>query len=157
MPGEINAYNVAKFLHILLAIAWVGGGIFLQLMGRSALASRLPGRVAEYAAEVAEIGKKVFTPLSALVLLLGLYLVQEGNWGFGSFWVSFSILGVIVSIAIGAGILGPRSGQAAGLAQSEGPDSPAVREKVAGVLRVARMDLGLLVFIVFLMVTKLGE
>ena len=157
MPGEINAYNVVQFLHVVLAIAWVGGGIFLQLMGRYALASRLPGRAAEFSAELADIGKKVFTPLSVLVLLLGLYLVQEGDWGFGSFWVSFSILGIVVSIAIGAGLLGPRSGQVAGLAQSEGADSPAVRERLGGILRLALMDLGLLVFIVFLMVTKLGE
>ncbi len=157
MPGEINAYNVVKFLHILLAITWVGGGIFLQLMARSALASRLPGRAAEFAGEVADIGKKVFTPLSVLVLLLGLYLVQEGNWGFGSFWVSASILGIVISIAIGAGFLGPQSGKVAGLVQSDGPDSPAVREKIGTILKVARIDTVLLVLIVFLMVTKLGE
>lgn len=40
--------------------------------------------------------------------------------------------------------------------EAEG-DSPAVREKMATILRVARMEIALLVFIVFLMVTKLGD
>lgn len=157
MIADITAYTVVKFLHILLAIVWVGGAIMLQVFGRSAQASRLPGRTAEYAEEVENIGKKVFTPISILMLLLGIYLVQEGDWGFGSFWVSASILGLLVSIAVGAGYLGPQFGKLSKLIQGEGGESPAVREKVATILKVSRMDIGLLVVIVFLMVTKLGQ
>ncbi len=157
MPGDLSAYNIVKFLHILLAIVWLGGAILLQMLARPALASRLPGRAAEFSGEVENIGKKVFTPISILILLLGLYLVQDGNWGFGSFWVSASILGLLISVAAGAGYLGPQFGKLGGLIKAEGDDSPAVREKIATILKVARMDIALLVLIVFLMVTKLGE
>lgn len=157
MTAAVTAYTVVKFVHVLLAIVWLGGAIMIQLMARTALASRLPGRAAEFSAEVADIGKKVFTPMSILILLLGLYLVQEGGWGFGSFWVSAAIVGIVVSIAVGAGYLGPQTGRLAALVQSEGDDSPAVRQKVSTIIKVARIDIGLLVFIVFLMVTKLGD
>lgn len=157
MTAAVTAYTVVKFLHVLLAIVWVGGAILLQMLARSAMASRLSGRAAEFAGEVENIGKRVFTPISILMLLLGLYLVQEGDWGFGSFWVSAAILGLLVSIAVGAGYLGPQFGKLGKLIQGEGSDSPAVREKIATILRVARMDIALLVLIVFLMVTKLGD
>ncbi len=156
MIGDVTAYTVAKFLHVMLAIVWVGGAITIQVMGRSARASRLPGRTGEFSAEVADIGKKVFIPVSILVLLLGIYLVQEGDWGFGSLWISLAMLGILISIVNGAAYLGPQSVKLATMSQAEG-DSPAVREKFLTIMRVARMELGLLVFIVFLMVTKLGD
>ncbi len=157
MIADITAYTVAKFVHVMLAIVWVGGAVLLQIMARGALASRLPGRRAEFAAEMENLGKKLFTPCSILVLLVGIYLVMEGDWGFGSPWISLAMLGILISIVVGAGYLGPQIGRMGTVAHSEGDDSPAVRDGLAKIMRVARMDLGLLVFIVFLMVTKLGD
>ncbi len=157
MVADVTAYTVAKFLHVMLAIVWVGGAIMIQLLARSAQASALPGRIAELSADVENIGKKVFTPLSILVLLLGVYLVQEGDWGFGSLWISLAMLGILISIVNGAGYLGPQTSKLTRMIQAEGDDSPAVRERMSTILRVARMETALLVFIVFLMVTKLGD
>ena len=157
MIADVSAYTVAKFLHILLAIVWLGGAFVLQLIGRWALTSTLPGRRAEFASEMENIGKKVFTPCSILVLLLGIYLTMEGDWGFDSLWISLALLGILISIVTGAGYLGPQTGKVRRSVQAEGADSSAVRDAIAKILRVSVMDLGLLVFIVFLMVTKLGD
>ncbi len=157
MIADVSAYTVAKFLHVLLAMVWVGGAIMLQLVGRAALASRVPGRLAEFATESDSIGKRVFTAVPLLVFLLGFYLVAEGDWGFGSAWVSLGILGAVVSIATGAGFLGPQNTKAARLARAEGEETSGLRDTVNRILRVSLMDIGLLVFIVFLMVTKLGD
>jgi len=157
MLADVSAYTVAKFLHVLLAMVWVGGAIMLQLLGQGALASRLPGRLPEFATELEGIRRKVFIPVPLLVFLLGFYLVAEGDWGFGSAWVSLGILGAIVSIATGAAFLGPQNTKAARLARAEGAEAPGLRDTVTRILRVGLMDIGLLVFIVFLMVTKLGD
>ncbi len=157
MIADVTTYTVAKFLHVMLAIVWIGGAVLVQLMARGALASRLSGRRAEFAAELENVGKKVFTPCSILVLLLGIYLTMEGDCGFDSLWISLAMLGILISIVTGAGYLGPQTVKVGKMAQGEGDDSPAVRDGLAKVMRVARMDLGLLVFIVFLMVTKLGD
>ena len=157
MIADVTAYTVAKFAHVMLAIVWIGGATVLQLIGRSALASTLPGRRGELAAEMENLGKKVFTPCSILVLLLGIYLTMEGDWGFDSLWISLAMLGILISIVTGAGYLGPQIGKVRKAVQGEGADSPTVRDGIAKILRVSLMDLGLLVFIVFLMVTKLGD
>ena len=156
MIADVTAYTLVKFLHVTLAMVWVGGAVMLQLMGRTALASRLPGRLSEFTGELDGIGKKVFTPVPILVVLLGFYLVVEGDWDFGSAWISLGILGAIVSVATGAGVLGPQSAKAARLGGTGDSEAPGVRDTVARVLKVGLMDIGLLVFIVFLMVTKLG-
>lgn len=127
----------------------MGGAVVIQVMGRSALASRLPGRAAEFIREAGDIGKKVFTPVAVVILLLGVYLVLEGDWGFGSAWVSFGIVGIALSVMTGAGYYGPQGAKVARLIQAEGDDSPAVKGKVAAILKVARMEIGLLVFVVF--------
>lgn len=156
MIADVTAYTVAKFLHVMLAIVWVGGAIMIQLLARSAQASGHPGRIAELSADINNIGRNVFTPVSILVLVLGIYLVQEGDWGFGSLWISLAMLGILISIVNGAGYLGPQNAKLTRMIEAEG-DSPAVRQKMSTILRVARMEIGLLVFIVFLMVTKLGD
>ncbi len=156
MIADVTAYTVAKFLHVTLAMVWIGGAIMVQLLARSARASTVPGRLAELSADLENVGKKVFTPVTILVLVLGIYLVEEGDWGFGSLWVSLAMLGVLVSTVNGAGYLGPQSARLTRMIEAQG-DTPAVREKMATILRVARMEIALLVFIVFLMVTKLGD
>lgn len=155
--ATIDVYNVLKFLHVLAAVVCVGGVVLVQVMAQFALKSALPGRAAEFAGEVEVVGKRLFTPMSVLVLVLGIGLVQQGDWGFGKPWVILGLLGIIVTIATGAGYLGPQMGKLAKVIQAEGADAPPVRAKVKTILNVARVDIVVLVVIIFVMVTKVGQ
>lgn len=155
--ATIDVYNVLKFLHIMAAVVWVGGAILLQAMAQFALKSDLSGRAAEFAGEVEVIGKRFFTPLSFVVLVLGIGLVQQGDWGFGKPWVILGMLGIVATIATGAGYLGPQMGKLAKVIQTEGADAPSVRTKMKTILNVARIDIVVLVVIIFVMVTKVGQ
>ena len=157
MLATIDLYNVLKFLHILAAVVWVGGAVLLQVLAQLALKSKLPGRAAEFAQEVELIGKRLFTPLSILVLLLGIALVQEGDWGFGHAWIILGLVGIAATIATGAGYLGPQMGKLAELIRTDGPDAPSVRARIATILNVARVDSVVLIAIIFVMVTKVGQ
>ena len=157
MLATINLYNVLKFLHILAAVLWVGGAVLIQVLAQLALKSKLPGRAAEFAHEVELIGKRMFTPVSILVLLLGVALVQEGDWGFGHAWIILGLVGIAATIVTGAGYLGPQMGKLADLIRADGPDAPSVQARVATILNVARIDIVVLVLIIFVMVTKVGQ
>ena len=157
MRATVDLYNILKFLHILAAVVWVGGDILLQILAQLALRSTLPGRVAEFAAEVEMVGKRLFTPMSILVLVLGIGLVQLGDWGFGQAWVIIGLVGIAATIATGAGYLGRQAGKLTELIEAEGADAPAVRTKVRTILNVARIDILVLVAVIFVMVTKIGQ
>ena len=157
MLATIDLYNVLKFFHILAAVLWVGGAVLIQVLAQLALKSKLPGRAAEFSHEVELIGKRMFTPLSVLVLLLGIALVQEGDWGFGHAWIILGLLGIAATIATGAGYLGPQMGRLAELIRTDGPDAASVQARIATILNVARIDSVVLILIIFVMVTKVGQ
>jgi uncharacterized membrane protein len=155
--AAVDGYTIFKFLHVLLAVVWVGGAVLLQVLAQLALRSTLPGRAAEFARETEWVGKRIFTPASILVLILGIWLVHDGHWGFRHFWILAGFVSFVLSFAIGAGFLGPESGRLAKEIEAQGADSAAVKARIGRILNVARIDLAVLVFIIFLMVTKLGQ
>lgn len=68
-------YDWIKLLHILAAIAWVGGGIFVQIyVTRLRRASEM-GRLSAFGKDIERIGMTVFVPASILVLIFGIAMV----------------------------------------------------------------------------------
>jgi uncharacterized membrane protein len=152
----VTFYDILKFGHVALAIAWIGGGLMLSILAEFALRSKIPGRAAEFAREVGLLGQRFFTPVSLAVLGLGFWLVHRGHWGYET-WVIVSLVGYGLSFAIGAGFLGPQSTRLSKLIESEGPDAPAVKASIRTLVTVARFDSVILFTIVFFMVTKIGQ
>ena len=157
MLAAVDGYTIFKFFHVLLAVVWVGGAVLLQILAQFALRSKLPGRAAEFARETEWVGTRVFTPASILVLLLGIWLVHDGHWGFGHFWIIAGFASFVVSFVVGAGFLGPEAGRLAKEIEAQGADAPAVRARIGRIINIARIDLAVLLFIIFLMVTKIGQ
>ena len=145
-------YALFKFLHILTAVAWVGGA-FVFLIA-SEIAQRSPGPVyAGFSAVMAKLGGAVFVPASMLTLVFGIVLTVLG-WSFVDLWIILALVGIAVSVGLGKVLIGPASDRVAELARIEGPDSPKVRAISAGILRIVRFDLVLMVVIIADMVFK---
>ena len=53
-------YELFLFVHILMAIVWVGGGVMLQLLALRVLPANDAARTAGFAGDVEQIGTKVF-------------------------------------------------------------------------------------------------
>ena len=150
-------YDLLVTLHVLAAILWVGGAAILQVLAEFALRSPLAGRAAEFAREAEWVGMRIFLPSSIVVLLVGLWLVHDGGWGFGSFWIIAALVAFVLSVVTGAGFLGPESGRLAKEIEAQGADAPAVKSRIRRILTISRVELAVLIFIVFLMVTKIGQ
>jgi len=73
MDGELSLhlYNTIKFLHILLAMIWVGGGITIQVFAIRAMKAG-PEHTQHFAETVHWVGNRVFMPASGILFLLGL-------------------------------------------------------------------------------------
>lgn len=150
----MDFYSIVKFLHVLAATAWVGGG-FIFLIA-SEIAQRAPGPVyGGFSAVAARLGNLVFVPASLLTLALGIALTLM-SWSFADLWIILALIGIAVSLGIGITQIKPASDKFAELIPLEGPDSARVRALSGGVLRVGRFDLVLMGVIIADMVFKPG-
>jgi uncharacterized membrane protein len=147
-------YQWFKAAHVLAAVLWVGGGSLLTLYAILTLRQRDPVELASFAGKAALIGERFFTPLSFVVLGFGFGLVENGNWGYGSFFVQFSLAAWAVSALLGMLFLGPEAGRLGRLLPERGPEDPEVQYRIRRILLAVRLDVALLLATVFVMTTK---
>jgi len=152
----IDTYFWLKSVHVLAAVMWVGGNVLLTLLALMTLAERDPKRLVQFARQAAFLGGAYFTPLSLLVVGFGFWMVENGyaGWTYDMTWVQIGIAGWGASFVIGAGYLGPRAARISKLLESRQPEDPEVQDLVRRVLRVARIDAVILLFVVFDMTAK---
>lgn len=148
-------YQLIVYIHILAAIAWVGGAFFLQLLAIRTARSSDPSDLPRLGKQIEWFGLRYFVPVSITVFVAGLILVAS-RWSFSQPWISISMLLWLVSVVIGAAYIGPRTGRIAKLFETEGPTSQAARAMQAQVFLVSRIDIVLFLVIVALMVFKPG-
>jgi uncharacterized membrane protein len=147
-------YQWFKAAHVIAAMLWVGGGFMITLYALMTLRQNDPAELASLARKVGLIGERFFTPLSFVVLGFGFGLVENGNWGYGHFFVQFSLAAWGASALLGMFFLGPESAKLGKLLPARPPDDPEVQYRIRRILLVARFDVLLLLVVVFVMTTK---
>jgi hypothetical protein len=138
-----------------MAIVWVGGAVAVQLFALRAQASTEPGRMATLTADAEWIGMKIFMPTSIVLLLMGILMTVD-RWAFEDPWIVIGIIGILFSIGVGAGFLGPESGRLKQLIATKGPSDPEVESRIKRIFLISRIELVVLFVVVFAMVTKVG-
>ena len=73
-------YSTWKALHVLMAIIWVGGGFFIQLLAFRILREGSGERIQKFAKDVELISMRTFIPASLVLIVLGFVLVHQGHW-----------------------------------------------------------------------------
>lgn len=149
-----HLYNTVVFVHILMAIIWVGGAITLQIY--ATLATRAgPQQTADFAKNAEFIGQRIFMPASIILLLVGLWMVFGWDyWSFTDAWVLVGLAGIAFSIIVGAGFVGPESGRVGKLVAEKGMDDPEVATRISRILRISRIELVVLIVVIWDMTYK---
>lgn len=151
----MNLAEILKFLHVLSVIVWVGGGVMLQvLLWRSKLAGPDATRAFTQGAEWTS--QRVFMPASFAALIFGIWLVIEGGYDFADLWITLGFVGFAISALIGMAVLGPTSKKMKALMDEQGPNDPVVAHMSRRLDLFGRIDLVVLIVVVFVMVTKPG-
>jgi uncharacterized membrane protein len=158
MLASFGVYNLLLFIHIGAAITWVGGAILLNIQAFRIMSTGDPLRIAHLAGDAEFFGTRVFMPAALVVVVAGVSLVLNGGWGFGHLWVILALLAFAYSFITGAFYLGPQSGRIKkGIERQGGSAEGDVADMIKKVLTVSRIELGILIVIVFLMVFKPGS
>jgi uncharacterized membrane protein len=92
-----------KFLHILGAIVWLGGGTTLLAVGARARRSADANTLAEFARLLRYIGIRLLGPGGIVVLITGVWMVlASAAWNFSQLWVLLALGLFAVAFLIGA-------------------------------------------------------
>ena len=152
----LTAYDWFKTFHVMAAVLWVGGGALLSLYAILTLREHDPRAMASFAQKAALIGGRYFSVLSFVVLGLGFGVVEKSNgaYSYGDFFVTFGLVGWGVSTATGILFLGPEAGRLSKLLAERPPEDPEVQYRIRRILTVARIDVLVLLAIVFVMASK---
>ncbi|MQA98899.1 MAG: DUF2269 family protein [Actinobacteria bacterium] len=149
-------YEYALFVHVLLAVIWVGGGLTMLLLGGRLRKSDDAGKVAEFGSHAEWIGTHVYLPSSILLFLAGVYMVIDGDWGWGTPWVVMGIVGWLFSALVGSLYLGPqgkklKADMDAGTITDEG-----LLARVDRIVNVQRIEWLVFLIVVWAMTVKPG-
>lgn len=146
-------YELAKYVHILCAVTWVGGAIYAQLLSIRLGATGDTSQMRSIGAHFEWIGTRVFLPSSIVLFIAGVYMTLQ-RWEFEQLWISVAILFWLTSALVGSLYLGPKAKQSAALFAAEGPDSPAGLALMGRLFLLSRIELVLFVITIALMVFK---
>jgi putative copper export protein len=149
----MTLYELLLFVHVLAAATWVGGAVMLKVLSDRALKAD-PDRAAELAVETEKVGSSVLMPASIVLLVAGLWMVFEGDWGFEPLWVKLGLGIYLVSAVAGAVFLGPLYKQTGELRAERGPGDAEVTARLQRISKLSWIDLGLLVAAIFVMTVK---
>jgi hypothetical protein len=161
--GAIDAYSISVFLHVTAVVVGFGATFAEAVM--FPVAMQLDARHLPYVHRLQlTINRFLATPALAIVLLTGIYQTSDGDWGFGSFWISATF---VIVIAIG-GLLGgyfiPADRRLGAMAEreiAEAGDGPlrmseAYQRQARTEGMVGTLTGILIIIAIFLMVTKPG-
>lgn len=145
----MTLYEFFKFLHVCFAIAWIGGGFVLMLLGVRARRRGDAAGMMTVVRQVASLATLLFIPASAGALISGIImLLIVPQWG--SAWVLLGLAGFAATFTLGNFFIRPRADRLAAL---DGTDPAAI---AAGdeILQISRFDYVLLFAVVADMVIR---
>jgi len=149
----METFEIYKFLHVSLAIIWVGGGIFGAIVTERAK-SAAPAHTLGIARDLEFVAKRVFAPAAMFTLVFGILMVLDADaFEFEQAWIAIGIGAVAISAILGMTYLGPQSTKL--VAELEAGDANA-STRLKAISRVSLIDVVILLVAVWAMVVKPG-
>lgn len=151
--GRMDLYELFKTIHVLAAVSWVGAVVVSQVHAAWVAKRNSPEDFRHFVDLQAHLGTRYFPILAVTTIAAGIGMVIESGWNFSDAWIAIGITLWILSVAIGAGFLGPQSIKIQeGLAA--GPPDTELQERINKVKFASQADTAILVLVVADMVIK---
>ena len=147
-------YALFKWVHVTGAVIWVGGGMTMTILGARAERSSDPVEGATIARQAAFVGERVFAPVGLIVFLMGIAMVINLHWGWGTTWIVIGLVGYAITFLTGMLVLGPQAKQLAQLIEGRGVENAETQAAIHRIMLIARVDMGVLMLVVADMILK---
>ena len=149
-------YKYLLFVHVLLAIVWVGGGLALLLLGAFVRRTNDAAKVAEYGSWAEWIGTRIYLPSSLLLFVAGAWMVIDGAWSWTDAWIMIGIAGWLFSALIGSLYLGPQAKKLKVDREAGTLTDADLLVRTDRIVNVQRVELVVFLIVVFAMTVKPG-
>ena len=103
-------YEFWLFIHVLMAIVWVGGNIHLQIIGARLVAANDAVQIGNFSKQAEWIGTRVLTPAAIVIVIAGVFMTLDA-WDFEQLWIIIGLAGFLYSFINGARLPRPPVGQ----------------------------------------------
>jgi uncharacterized membrane protein len=152
----VSLYELLLLGHILAAVAWIGAGLSLVVLGLLAERASDDEGLRSTLDHTNRLSTVYFIPSSLLVVVFGIALVVESDvWSFDQLWIVLGLLGYAATFLTGLLVIKPR-GERIGrmLGESGGRMTPAALFEGRKLLTLARIDYIVLFLVIADMVLK---
>jgi uncharacterized membrane protein len=151
-------YDWLLFFHVLGAVAWFGGSIYVEALMAGAARTGDPRTIMRTALRVLDANSMLFTIAPGLTLLFGIWLVIEGPGvrGFEELWVSASFVLTLVVIGMGVLFFNPQGKRLAAIVEARGMEDEESRDVGRRIGTMGHASTGILFVIFVLMIFKPG-
>ncbi|MCC6831755.1 MAG: DUF2269 family protein [Thermoleophilia bacterium] len=152
----MSGYEALVIVHVVMAAAWLGGGIVFTALAFWAWGSRDPAKVVALSEAGDYAGTRVFAPAAILLLASGAWAVHEGNWEYGDAWVSIGFAGWVIGLVIALAWHVSEGRRIRAAVAEGGADGPRARSLARAGLAVGIAEVIMLIVVVWAMVAKPG-
>lgn len=148
-----SLYSMLVFIHILSACAWLGGGFVMQVMGLRLGAAPSKERMRDFFEVAHYVSPRIFMPAAIVTLLSGVTLVWMGGAFLRDTWIIIALVGVVLTVMLGATQIGPRVAKIHALFESNA-DVATINPIARRLNLFTRIDVAILVLVLLDMVLK---
>jgi len=147
----IDFYFVSKLLHVVCAIAWVGGGMTLLANSIFTIADKGETEVLRTLDVMNGLAKRWFIPASMLTLIFGAITATFGGM-WTDLWVLLGLAGFASTFITGIAVFEPLGKQIEELVAANQLDAALVKGRT--LLRIAKFDYTVMLVVIADMVLK---
>jgi uncharacterized membrane protein len=135
----MSYYEVLLFVHVFGVAIWFGTGFALLLIGNRFDRANDHAGLRSLFDQADWLTKRIFIPVSLIVLVAGILLVIEGPWAWDQLWVLLGLVGFAATFLTGILVLSPLAkGIAAELSRDGMNDS--VARSIGSMFTKMRID-----------------
>ncbi len=149
-------YELWLAVHILCAVLWVGGGVSVHVLGRWTAKSGDPERLIAFNHDAVKLGNLFYAPLSIVLIVAGVLLVEEVGYSYGDLWITLGFVGWLFSLLVGLGFYSQQTRKIDAAVAAGGPSSAEAQAGIRRILLVNSIEILLLVLVVIDMAVKPG-
>jgi len=147
-------YLAFKMIQVGAAVIWVGGGLFIAMCAVLAEIANDDDQLLQIGRLADQVASKLFPLMSFVVLGFGFAMTANGDIGYDQFWIIFGLIAWAASAATGILFLTPETKRLTKAMTERGPKDPEVQTRLRRILLVLRVDVAVMLLIVFDMVVK---